>query len=70
MQNTITRGIGRHALLLAIPPPEHTRSRPAQSLRIAVCRLMGTDSGEVLKSASRDADDQHILWDFDPNVFQ
>jgi len=31
---------------------------------------MGIDSGEVLKSASRDPDDQHILWDFDPNVFQ
>ncbi len=25
---------------------------------------------EMVESASRDADDQHVLWDFDQNVFQ
>ena len=28
------------------------------------------ESSELLQSASRNAHDQHILWDYDPDVFQ
>jgi len=37
-------------------------------------RSRGRDAGDrqcgLLQSASQDADDQHILWDLDPNVLQ
>ena len=46
-----------------------TRGRETGSREIVGYLVVGHFC-EVVKSASRHADDQHVLWDLDPNVLQ